>query len=83
MIDELKGFHPENKCGKCDMCVYRIEYDEWKYYCLNGKNIKEDKYCFIPLFVSRIKAKLFIEIKQRLDYIEDNYVDMAEWFEDQ
>jgi len=44
------------------MCLeeqINYEYNEWEQYCLNGKDIYEIKYCFVPLWYSKIKAKLF------------------------
>lgn len=81
----LERFDTKHKCSKCDMCTTEVvsyEYDEWENYCLNGKNLEEDGYCFIPLFVSKIKAKLFKEkiLKQQEDEIADSF---AEWMEEQ
>lgn len=86
--EALKMFDTEYKCSKCDMCISErvsYEYDEWDQYCLSGKNLDEDGYCFIPLFVSKIKARLFKEkiLKQQYDDIAESYADMAEWFEEQ
>ena len=82
----LAKFEAENKCEKCDMCIdekVSYEYDEWESYCLNGKDIYDIEYCFIPLFISKVKAKLFKEkiLKSDLDAMVESYADMADWFE--
>ena len=81
--EALRSFNVEYKCSKCDMCITEsvsYEYEEYESFCLNGKNI-EDEYCFIPLFISKIKARFLKEkiLKQRQKVIAESYEDMAEW----
>ena len=53
------------------MCTaYNIgfEDDEWEEYCLSGKRLGEVKYCFTPLFVSKMTARIF---KKEVDAIKE------------
>lgn len=84
----LENFDVENKCDKYDMCVSELvsyEYSEYEEYCLNGKDIYDTQYCFIPLFYSKIKAKLVKEkmIKAHYDAIADSYADFGTWLQEQ
>jgi len=86
--EALRSFNVDYKCSKCDMCVEErisYEYEEYESYCLNGKKIEEEEYCFIPLFISKIKARFFKEkiLKQQQDDIGVSYEDMAEWLKEQ
>ena len=97
MIDDILGkaedfkynffsrFDVENKCDKCDMCITEkvsYEYEEYEWYCLNGKDIYEIGYCYIPLWYSKIKAKSRKDkiLKQQQQDIAESYADMADWF---
>ena len=78
----------ENKCTKCSMCISEqvsYEYSEYEDYCLNKKDIYDIQYCFIPLFYSKIKAKLVKEkmIKAHYDAIADSYADFVTWLQEQ
>ena len=84
----IERFNVDDKCNKCKMCMSEkisYEYDEWEIYCLNEKGIYEIEYCFIPLWYSKIKAKLFKEkiLKRREQNTLDEYAKFGEYLEEE
>jgi len=84
----LKKFCVDEKCNKCAMRTEEkvsYEYDEWEQYCLNGKDINDIEYCFIPLFVSKIKAKFYKEkiLEERQKKLEEEYEEFCKYIEEQ